>query len=103
LDSATFAKLSEPHKKAIHDSAKIHFPVLLEKTRESNKDSRRVLETRGNQFLEVEQQTLNVLREKSEETVNHLIPGTLSKDIYGQLVELRSEFRNKTTAEKAGD
>lgn len=103
LDSAKFAKLSETHKKAIRDSAQIHFPVLLEKTRESNNESRRVLETRGNQFLKVEQQTLQVLREKSEETVNQLIPGTLSKNIYDQVVELRSEFREKTAAGKTGD
>ena len=103
LDSVTFNKLSETYKKAIQDSAQIHFPVLLEKTRESNNESRRVLEARGNQFLNVEPDTLQILQKKSEETVNHLIPGTLSKDIFDQLVELRSEFREKTTVGKAGD
>lgn len=101
LNSAKFAKLPEPYKKAIHEAAQAHFPVLLEKTRESNSESHRVLETQGIDFLKVDQETVGILRGKSEEAVDLLVPDSLSKGIYDQAVGLRKQYRDKTTVEKA--
>jgi TRAP-type C4-dicarboxylate transport system substrate-binding protein len=101
LDGAKFAGLPEMHKKAIQAAAQIHFPVLLEKTRESNSESRRVLEARGGEFLKVDEETLGILREKSEQSVDSLVPHSLSKGIYDQVVELRKQFRETTSAEMA--
>ena len=99
LDAATFAKLPEMHRQSIEAAAHIHFPVLLEKTRESNSKSRRVLEEWGCEFLKINQDTLHILRKKSELAVDSLVPESLSKDIYEQVVKLRKEFRNKKTTE----
>ncbi len=101
LDAARFAKLPATHKQAIETAAQTHFPVLLEKTRESNSDSRRVLATRGAEFLKIDNETLAILRQKSEQAVQTLIPGSFSKAIYDQLIALRQEFRDKKTAETA--
>jgi len=99
LDGAKFNKLPEAHKSAIREAARIHFPILLEKTRESNKESRRVLEERGNEFLSVDQETRQILQKKSEDAVNILIPESFSQDIYNQTIKLRKEFQDKKPAE----
>jgi TRAP-type C4-dicarboxylate transport system substrate-binding protein len=93
LDQKKFAKLPETHQKAIQEAAQIHFPVLLEKTRESNSESRQVLVERGSEFLKVDQETIGILRGKSEQAVDSLVPQSLSKGIYDQVIELRKEFR----------
>ncbi len=101
LDGAKFAKLPEAYRNAIHAAAQTHFPILLQKTRESNSESRQVLEERGSEFLKIDQETLQTLRAKSKQAVDSLIPDSLSKRIYDQTIGLRQEFREKTTAEKA--
>lgn len=101
LDGKSFAKLPETHQKAIEEAAQNHFPVLLQKTRESNNDSRQVLEKRGSEFLKIDKETSRILREKSEETVKLLIPDSLAEDIYEQTVELLKKFRKSTGAESA--
>lgn len=95
LDQKKFVKLPETHQKAIQEAAQIHFPVLLEKTRESNSESRQVLEARGSEFLIVDQETIGILRGKSEQAVDSLVPQSLSKGIYDQVIELRKEFRTQ--------
>ena len=97
LDGKKFARLPEKHRNVIQAAAKIHFPVLLEKTRESNSESRRVLTERGTEFLKVDKETVQILRSKREEAVQSLVPGSVSKAIYDQTVGLRKEFRDKTT------
>lgn len=99
LDGAKFAGLPESHRKAIQAAAQIHFPVLLEKTRESNSESRQVLEKRGGKFLTIAKETSGIMRKKSEETVELLIPDSLAKSTYDQVIRLRKEFRDTTTAE----
>jgi len=101
LDAARFAKLPATHRQAIETAAQNHFPVLLEKTRASNSESHRVLTTRGTEFLKIEKETLDILRQKSEEAVQLLIPGSFSKAIYDQLIALRQQFRDRKTAETA--
>jgi TRAP-type transport system periplasmic protein len=99
LDSKKFAKLPETYQKAIHEAARIHFPILLEKTRESNNESRRVLEARGSEFLKVDQETIKILHDKSKQAVDLLVPDSFSKEIYEQAIGLRQDFREKTPAE----
>jgi len=99
LDGAKFANLPETHKKIIEEAAKIHFPVLLEKTRESNKESRRVMEARGSEFLKIDKETMDVLLEKREQAVEVLLPDSFSKEVYNLAVALRKEFRDTVPAE----
>jgi len=101
VDGKKFAKLPESHQKAIRDAALNHFPVLLEKTRDSNSESRRVLLEHGSEFLELDAESLQVLQEKREETVNTLIPDSFSKEIYDSTIDLLKEYRDKVALEKA--
>ena len=93
LDGKNFAKLPESHQKVINEAAEHHFPVLLQKTRESNRESRQVLSRRGCEFLTIDKETRHILQEKSAQTVKLLIPDSMTKDIYEQTIELRKKFR----------
>lgn len=101
LDGKSFAKLPEAHKMAIEEAAGNHFPILLQKTRESNSESRQVLEKRGCEFLAIDKESRQILQEKSAQTVSLLIPRSMSKDIYEQTITLRDKFRATTGSESA--
>lgn len=100
LDRKKFASLPEAHQQAIDAAAAHHFPVLLQKTRESNEESRRVMAERGTEFLKIDKQTVQLLQEKRDEAVKTLIPGSLSKEIYDRTTGLLKEFRSKSPGGK---
>jgi TRAP-type transport system periplasmic protein len=95
LDGKKFAALSEAQQQAIHAAAAIHFPILLEKTRASNSDSRRVMLDRGTEFQKFDEKTTQVLQEKREQAVNQLIPDSLSQATHDLATELLKEYRSK--------
>jgi len=101
LDRKKFASLPEAHQQAIDAAAARHFPVLLQKTRESNEESRRVMAERGTEFLKIDKQTVLLLQEKRDEAVQTLIPDSLSKEIYDRTSGLLKEFRSKPAEGKA--
>ncbi len=100
LEGKKFAALSEAHQQAIHAAAAVHFPILLEKTRASNDDSRRVMLERGTQFQKFDEKTAQVLQEKREVAVNQLIPESLSRAIHDQTIALLGEFRGTSAGGK---
>lgn len=102
MDAKKFKKLPESHQQVIHAAAQIHFPVLLQKTRQSNSESRQVLAERGSEFHKFDDQSVQVYREKSDQILEQLVPNTLSKDIYIKTTELLKEYRSKNAgAEKS--
>lgn len=64
LDSKKFQKLPETYQQIIKEAANTHFPILLEKTRTSNEESRKVLKDRGIEFIKLDEQTIGLLQEK---------------------------------------
>jgi TRAP-type C4-dicarboxylate transport system substrate-binding protein len=96
LDRKQFAALPEAQQQAIFAAAAHHFPVLLQKTRESNSDSRRVMEERGTEFLKIDPATLEVLQKKRGEAVKTLIPESLSEEVYAKTIGLLEEYRSKS-------
>jgi TRAP-type C4-dicarboxylate transport system substrate-binding protein len=101
LESNKFAALTEAHQQAIAAAAAIHFPILLEKTRASNDDSRRVMVERGTEFQKFDEKTAQVLQDKRELAVNQLIPESLSRSIHDQTMALLGEFRSTSAGGKA--
>jgi TRAP-type C4-dicarboxylate transport system substrate-binding protein len=101
LEGKKFAALSEAHQQAIHAAAAVHFPILLEKTRASNEDSRRVMVERGTEFQKFDEKSAQVLQEKREQAVNQLIPDSLSKSIHDQTMDLLKEYRSKAAGGNA--
>ncbi|MFW2367413.1 MAG: hypothetical protein ACN4GW_13425, partial [Desulforhopalus sp.] len=87
--------------KAIHEAAATHFPVLLQKTRDSNSESRRVLEERNIEFLTIDDTMVKVLRQKSDQTMEELVPEKISQAIHKKTLKLLDDYRNNTAAEKA--
>jgi TRAP-type C4-dicarboxylate transport system substrate-binding protein len=101
LDGKKFTSLPIAHQQAIDTAADRHFPVLLQETRKSNLESRRVMLERGTEFLKVDGETLRVLQEKRDVAVKELIPDSLSREIYQQTTDLLGEFRGKIAGGQA--
>ncbi len=93
LDRKKFAKLPDNYQKIIHDAAKTHFPVLLNQTRQSNKESREVLKQQNCEFIPIDETTLKILQTRRDLAVKKMVPAYLSKEIYDQATVLLDEFR----------
>ena len=93
LDGKAFGKLPEKYKKLIHAAAAKHFPVLLKKTRASNRESKQVLIDRGVKFVKPDVDTDQKLRESRDLTVKKLVKNGFSPEIYQKTVSLLEEFR----------
>lgn len=100
VDHKKFAKLPPSHQQVIRDAAENHFPPLLKSTRESNKESRSVLSKHGSKFLDLDEESLRILQQKRDETINQLVPEAFSKEIYDHTIKLLQEYRNTVAGEK---
>ncbi len=103
LDGKKFDKLPEKYKELIHTAAAEHFPVLLEKTRESNRESRQVLIDRGVKFVKPDADTDRQLRESRDLAVKDLVKSAFSSEIYQKTIQLLEEFRKNQTEQKGKD
>jgi TRAP-type C4-dicarboxylate transport system substrate-binding protein len=95
LSSKKFNKLTDAQKQIVNKAAGKHFPILLEKTRQSNKESHKVLQERGNTFVHLDDESAEILRRKRDETVKQLVPEAFSQEIQDKAFKLLDEFRNK--------
>jgi len=95
LDGKKFAALTPAQQQAVHAAAAVHFPILLEKTRISNEESRQVMVAQGILFEHADQTMLAELQEKREKLVEQLIPEAMSREIYDKTIALLKEFRQK--------
>lgn len=95
LDGKAFGRLPDRYKTLIHNAAARHFPVLLEKTRVSNHESRQVLKERGTEFVKADPDTILELRKQRDIAVEKLVKNDFSADIYQKATELLEEFRKK--------
>lgn len=93
LDSKKFAKLPDNYQKVIREAAKTHFTVLLNQTRQSNKDSRDVLIQQNCEFMPIGETTLNILQTRRDLAVKKMVPAYLSQEIYNQATALLNEFK----------
>jgi TRAP-type C4-dicarboxylate transport system substrate-binding protein len=103
LDGKAFGKLPEKYKGLIHAAAAKHFPVLLEKTRRSNKESRQVLIDRGVKFIKADADTIRQLQEGRNLTVKKLVKSAFSPEIYQKTIQLLEEFRKNQPEPKGKD
>ena len=103
LDGKSFAKLPEKYKELIHTAAAKHFPVLLEKTRESNHESRQVLIDRGVKFIKTDAETMRQLKESRDLSVKDLTKTAFSPEIYQQTIQLLEKFGQDQSRQKGKD
>lgn len=95
LSSKKFNKLPQAHKDAIHRAGDTYFPILLNETRKSNEESKKVLSNRGNTFLTLDEKTIATLKEKRDLSIEKMIPKAVSKEIYQKTTNLIDEYRSK--------
>jgi TRAP-type C4-dicarboxylate transport system substrate-binding protein len=95
LDSKKFQKLPETYQQIIKEAANTHFPILLEKTRTSNEESRKVLKDRGIEFIKLDEQTIGLLQEKRDLAVQKMVPDAVSEQIRDKTFALIKQFRTQ--------
>lgn len=103
LDGKKFGQLPDKYKELIHATAAKHFPVLLEKTRTSNHDSRQVLMDRGVEFIKADDDTVRQLQESRDLSIKDLVKSAFSPEIYQKTIQLLEEFRNNQPEQKGKD
>ena len=95
ISSKKFNKLPQSHKDAINKAASTYFPILLAETRKSNEESHKVLAERGNKFLTLDDDTIAILKEKRDLSMDQVIPSAVSSEIYQHTIELINEYRGQ--------
>ena len=103
LDGKKFGQLPDKYKELIHATAAKHFPVLLEKTRTSNRESRQVLSDRGVDFVKADDDTVRQLQEGRDLSIKDLVKSAFSPEIYQKTIQLLEEFRNNQAKQKGKD
>ncbi len=103
LDGKAFGKLPEKYKEVIHTAAAKHFPLLLEKTRVSNHESRQVLIDRKVKFIKTDAETDRQLRKSRDIAVKNLVKNAFSPEIYQKAIQLLEEFRKNRPEQKGKD
>ncbi len=99
LDKRKFSKLPPEYGSIIHRAAKKHFKILIDQTRQSNKDSRQVLKDYGITFVPSTPQVIKELQDFRDQSIDKLVGKYFSKEIYQLALKLLKDFRN-TNASK---
>lgn len=98
LDGKKFNKLSNEQKIILKNSANKHFADLLAETRQSNIESRKVLQDHGVTFVKGEEKSMIELEQYREKTIPQMIGKSFSKEIYEALNSILKEYRATTPA-----
>ncbi len=100
LDKKKFARLPKKYAALIHDTAKKHFGLLIDDTRKSNKDSRKVLQKHSVTFVPSDPETLKELQKYRDHAVEKLVGKSFSHEIYNLAVQILEKFRQTQSANK---
>lgn len=100
LDKKKFDKLPPAYAEIIRKSAAKHFAVLIDETRKSNEESRKVMQARGVTFVEAQAASVAELKQYRDETVKRLVGNSFSKESYLKTMEILENFRSENTGKK---
>ena len=93
LDGKAMKKLPKEYAAAIQESADKYFPVLLEKTRTSNSESKGILEKQGVQFTHSPKETIHQLQIYREQTAQQMAGTSFSQEIYDAATSLLKGYQ----------
>ncbi len=93
LDKRKFSKLPEKYASLVHTTAKKHFRLLINETRKSNTNSRKVLQSHGVTFVPSSPVIINELKKHRNDTVKKSIGSSFSHEVYGTTTELLKDYR----------
>jgi len=95
MNQKSLAKLSNNQKKIINESARTHFSRLIQQTRQSNEESRKVLTSRGVTFVSTTDEVVATLEEHRDKTIQKLTGNAFSEEIYETLDQALTTYRLK--------
>ena len=101
LDGKAMSKLPQEHAAAIQEAADKYFPALIEKTRESNTESREILQKQGVQFIHSSPETISKLQSFREETAQKMVGSSFSREIYEAITAALNSYRAKHPGDAA--
>jgi TRAP-type C4-dicarboxylate transport system substrate-binding protein len=93
LSKKQFSKLPAKYAELIHEAAAKHFPALLLDTRQSNHESRAVLEEHGVKFIAATPESILELQEARDKTIEKLLGSSFSKEIFDEMTDVMKEIR----------
>ncbi len=93
LSKKEFSKLPPEYTKLIHDLSEKHFSALLLKTRQSNGESRAVLEKHGVKFTPTTAETEQILKEGRDKAIEKLVDSSFSREVYNEVTKILKQVR----------
>ncbi len=93
LSKKAFSRLPQEYRTIVHEAAQTHFSALNKQTRQTNMESKKVLEGHGVTFVAASPDTKTELRRNSEATVKTLMGEAFSKEAFTQVAEVVEDLR----------
>lgn len=94
MSSKAVNRLSAEQKAILQQAAAKYFPDLIKKTRQSNLESRAVLEAQGASFVQTTPEVVATLEKHRDETIDKLIGKAFSKEMYQALTKALQSIRS---------
>ncbi len=96
LSAKAVSRLSDDQRAVIDTAAAKHFSSLIDKTRQSNEESRSVLMEQGVKFVETTPEVLNKLEQYRDQTIEEVTGSAFSEEIYTIVSQTLAQLRSKT-------
>ena len=94
MSNKAIEKLTEEQTDIIKTTAEKYFPDLISKTRESNRDSRTVLEKQGVNFVKTTDDVVKILEEHRDGAIKKVRGKSFSEEAYQILQSALSQYRS---------
>lgn len=98
LDKKKFNKLTKEQQNILQTAADHHFADLLNETRKSNIESRKVLQDHGVTFVVAEEKSMIELEKYRVKTIPQMVGDSFSKEIYEALDSILQKYRAEKTS-----
>lgn len=95
LDKRSFNKLDKHEQQMFQEVADKHFSILLDKTRQSNIDSRQTLINHEVEFMPPQEEVVHQLYHFREQTVQKVTGKSFSREIYEKTKQILTTYRNQ--------
>jgi TRAP-type C4-dicarboxylate transport system substrate-binding protein len=93
LSAKAVDKLSDQQRAIIDEAARTHFGTLIDKTRQSNEESRAVLSNQGVTFVNTTAEVLDQLEAQRDRTIDQVMGSAFSEEIYTIVSETLNTMR----------
>ena len=94
LDGKAMKKIPEEYAAIIRGAADRYFPALIQQTRQSNSESKEILEKQGVQFNQSTPEFITQLHNFRDQTARQVVGSSFSKEIYDEAVRLLQAHRD---------